>query len=215
MSGEFQIDVISDVVCPWCYVGQRRLAAALAQLPADDPARRATLRWHPFQLNPDMPPAGISRKTYAETKFGSPKRVAELNARLVAVGETLGIPFAFDHIVHQPNTLDAHRLINWAQAQRDASDIVERLFQAFFVDGRNIGDHTVLADIAGESGFSADAARAMLDSGEGADAIASMDERARAIGVQGVPFFIFNQRIAVSGAQEPATLLDAIAQAKA
>ncbi len=215
MADEFQIDVISDVVCPWCYIGQRRLAEARARLPEDDPARRATLRWHPFQLNPDMPPTGISRKSYVETKFGGPERAAQIYARVAAAGATVGIPFAFDRIERQPNTRDAHRLIAWAQAQGDASGLVERLFRAYFIDGRLIGEHDVLAAIAGEAGLDAVAARSLLDSEEGTDAITLMDSRAREIGVQGVPFFIFNQHIAVSGAQEPATLLDAIAQARA
>ncbi len=214
MAGEFQIDVISDVVCPWCYIGQRRLAEALGQLPDDDDARQTPIRWHPFQLNPDLPQEGVPRKAYLEDKFGGPERAAQIYARVAAAGATVGIPFAFDRIVRQPNTRDAHRLIAWAQAQRDASDLVERLFRAYFIDGRMIGDPTVLAAIAGEAGFDADAARAMLDSEEGADAVTLMDQRAREIGVQGVPFIIFNQHIAVSGAQEPATLLDAIAQAR-
>ncbi len=214
MSEEFQIDVISDVVCPWCYIGQRRLAEARARLPEDDPARRATIRWHPFQLNPDLPPEGISRKAYVEGKFGGPERAAQVYARVAAAGATTGIPFAFDRIERQPNTRDAHRLIAWAQSQRDASDLVERLHHANFIEGRFLGDHVVLAAIAGEAGFDAESARALLDSGEGADAITRMDQRAREIGVQGVPFFIFNQHIAVSGAQEPAALLDAISQAK-
>jgi predicted DsbA family dithiol-disulfide isomerase len=215
MADEFQIDVISDVVCPWCYIGHRRLAEARARLPEGDPARRATLRWHPFQLNPDMPPTGISRKSYVETKFGGPERAAQIYARVAAAGATVGIPFAFDRIERQPNTRDAHRLIAWAQAQGDASGLVERLFRAYFIEGRLIGQHDVLAAIAGEAGLDAVAARALLDSEEGADAITLMDSRAREIGVQGVPFFIFNQHIAVSGAQEPAILLDAIAQARA
>jgi predicted DsbA family dithiol-disulfide isomerase len=215
MPDEFRLDVISDVVCPWCYIGQRRLAEARSRLPEDDPARRAKLRWHPFQLNPDMPPMGISRQSYAEAKFGGPQRAAEIHARVSAAGATVGIAFAFDRIERQPNTRDAHRLIHWAQAQRDASDLVERLFRAFFVDGRDIGDRAVLAAVAGEAGFDSGTARAMLESGEGADAIDAMERRAREIGVQGVPFFILNRRIAVSGAQEPAVLLDAIARAKA
>jgi predicted DsbA family dithiol-disulfide isomerase len=214
MADEFQIDVISDVVCPWCYIGQRRLAAALARLPAGDVARRAAIRWHPFQLNPDLPPEGISRKTYLEGKFGDPARAAQIYARVTAAGATAGIPFAFDRIERQPNTRDAHRVIAWAQAKRDASDLVERLFRAYFIEGRAIGDRDVLATIAGEAGFDPADARSMLDSVEGVDAIAVMDGRAREIGVQGVPFFIFNQHIAVSGAQEPDTLLDAIAQAR-
>ena len=214
MADEFQIDVISDVVCPWCYIGQRRLAQALARLPEDDAARRAPIRWHPFQLNPDLPHAGVPRKAYLEDKFGGPERAAQIYARVSAAGATVGIPFAFERIERQPNTRDAHRLIAWAQAQGDASDLVERLFRAYFIDGRAIGDHAVLSAIAGEAGFDAAAAQVLLDSDEGVDAIALMDSRAREIGVQGVPFFIFNQHIAVSGAQEPDALLGAIAQAK-
>jgi predicted DsbA family dithiol-disulfide isomerase len=215
MADEFQIDVISDVVCPWCYIGQRRLAQALARLPDDDAARRAPIRWHPFQLNPDLPQGGVPRKTYLEDKFGGPERAAQIYARVAAAGATVGIPFAFDRIERQPNTRDAHRLINCAQAQGDASDMVERLFRAYFSEGRAIGDHAILAAIAGEAGLDSAAARILLDSDAGIDAIALMDGRAREIGVQGVPFFIFNQHIAVSGAQEPDVLLDAIAQARA
>ncbi len=215
MADDFQIDVISDVVCPWCYIGQRRLAAAISRLPEDDDARRAPVRWHPFQLNPDLPRTGIPRKRYLEDKFGDPIRVAQIAARVAAAGASAGIAFAFDRIEIQPNTLDAHRLIGWAQSRGDASDLVERLFHAYFVEGRALGDHAVLAAIAGEAGLPSDAARRLLDSDEGMDAIALMDRRAREIGVQGVPFFIFNQRVAVSGAQEPEMLLDAIAQARA
>ena len=215
MADEFEIDVISDVVCPWCYIGQRRLAAALARLPDGDEARATVIRWHPFQLNPDLPPDGIARSAYVEGKFGGRERAAQVYARVAAVGAAMGIPFAFDRIQRQPNTRDAHRLIAWAQAQRDASDLVDGLFRAFFIDGRDLGDRDVLATIAGEADFDSAAARGFLDSGEGDDAIALMDRRAREIGVQGVPFFIFNQHIAVSGAQEPDVLLGAIAQARA
>jgi predicted DsbA family dithiol-disulfide isomerase len=215
MADEFQIDVISDVVCPWCYIGQRRLAEARARLPEGDDARRAPIRWHPFQLNPDLPQQGVSRKAYLEDKFGGPERAAQIYARVAAAGATVGIPFNFVGIERQPNTRDAHRLIAWAQDQRDAGDLVERIHRAYFIEGRLIGEHDVLAAIAGEAGFDAGAARAMLDSEEGIDAIAMMDRRAREMGVQGVPFFIFNQHIAVSGAQEAGALLDAIAQAKA
>ena len=215
MADEFQIDVISDVVCPWCYIGQRRLAEALARLPDDDAARRAPIRWHPFQLNPDLPQGGVPRKAYLEDKFGGPERAAQIYARVSAAGKMVDIPFAFDRIERQPNTRDAHRLISWVQAQGDASDLVERLFHAYFLEGRAIGDHAVLAAIAGEAGLDSAAARILLDSDAGVEAIAVMDGRAREIGVQGVPFFIFNQHIAVSGAQEPDVLLDAIAQARA
>jgi predicted DsbA family dithiol-disulfide isomerase len=214
MPGDFQIDVISDVVCPWCYIGQRRLAQARARLAPDDPARSAVVRWHPFQLNPDLPRAGVARRAYLEDKFGGPERAAQIYARVSAAGATVGIPFAFDRIERQPNTLDAHRLIAWAQERGDASDLVERLFHAYFVEGRAIGDREVLALIAGEAGLDAAAARAWLASDEGSDDIARMDQRAREIGVGGVPFFIFNEKVAVSGAQEPDVLRDAMNQAR-
>jgi predicted DsbA family dithiol-disulfide isomerase len=215
MADRFQIDVISDVVCPWCYIGQRRLAQALARLPADDAARCASVHWYPFQLNPDLPQEGVPRRTYLEDKFGGPERAAQIYARVAAAGATVGIPFAFDRIAVQPNTRDAHRLIAWAQAKGDAGGLVERLFHAYFIEGRAIGDRDVLVAIAAGAEFDAAAARDMLASDEGIDAIALMDQRARDLGVQGVPFFIFNQRVAVSGAQEPETLLQAIARAHA
>jgi predicted DsbA family dithiol-disulfide isomerase len=215
MADEFQIDVISDVVCPWCYIGQRRLAEALARLPADDAARHAQVRWHPFELNPGLPRAGVPRKAYLEDKFGGPERAAQIYARVSAAGATVGIPFAFERIDVQPNTRDAHRLIAWAQQAGDASELVARLFHAYFSDGRAIGEHAVLAAIAGDAGLDAAAAMAMLASDEGVEPVALMEQRARDVGVQGVPFFIFDQRVAVSGAQEPEALLGAIAQARA
>jgi predicted DsbA family dithiol-disulfide isomerase len=214
MADEFQIDVISDVVCPWCFIGQRRLAEARAQLPDDDPARQARVRWHPFQLNPDLPREGVPRKAYLEDKFGGAERAAQIYARVAAAGVTVGIPFAFERIERQPNTLDAHRLIAWAQARGDAGDLVERLFCAYFIEGRAIGERSVLSAIAGEAGFDAPAARAWLDSDEGVEDVARMDRRAREIGVGGVPFFIFNAHVAVSGAQEPDVLRGAMVQAR-
>jgi predicted DsbA family dithiol-disulfide isomerase len=209
------IDVISDVVCPWCYVGKRRLEAALSELAAREPALRPFVSWHPFQLNPDLPREGIDRRAYVEGKFGGPERARQVYERIRAVGAEVGIAFAFGAIARQPNTRDAHRLISWAQAQGDADALVERLFRAYFLDGRFIGDHAILAAIAGEAGLDADAARAHLASEQGDEAIVAMDRRVRELGVEGVPFFIFEGRIAVSGAQEPQVLLDAIAEARA
>jgi predicted DsbA family dithiol-disulfide isomerase len=208
------IDVISDVVCPWCYIGKRRLEAALAQLAVREPGLRPLVSWHPFQLNRDLPREGIARRAYVEGKFGGPEGAREVYQRVGAVGALVGIPFAFAEIARQPNTRDAHRLISWAQAQGDADALVERLFRAYFLDGRFIGNHGVLAAIAGEAGLDADAARGYLASEQGTDAIVSMDRRVRELGVGGVPFFIFDGRVAVSGAQEPETLLDAIAESR-
>ena len=207
------IDVISDVVCPWCYIGRRRLGAALDQFGSAAPGVRALVSWHPFQLNPDLPREGIDRGVYLERKFGAGKGAGEIYARVRAAGESVGIDFAFEKITRQPNTLDAHRLISWAQARGDAEEVVERLFRAYFVEGRLIGDRDVLAAIAGEAGLPADQARSHLDSNEGAAAIAEMDRRVRELGVTGVPFFIFGGRVAVSGAQPPDVLAQAMAEA--
>jgi predicted DsbA family dithiol-disulfide isomerase len=210
----FPIDVISDVVCPWCFIGKRRLEAALAGLRASDPDLAPIVHWHPFQLNPELPSAGVDRRTYLEAKFGGPARAAEIYARVRAAGETVGIAFAFERIVRQPNTLDAHRLIVWAQTQGDAGPLVEALFTAYFLDGRDIGERAVLAAIAGEAGLDAVMARKILDGDDWAGRVRGMDARARELGVGGVPFFIFAERVAVSGAQEPAALLQAIDQAR-
>jgi len=211
------VDVVSDVVCPWCYIGKRRLDSALARLREADPDLPIAVRWHPFQLNPDLPPEGVDRREYLDAKFGGPQRAQEIYARVRAAGETVGIPFAFDAIRRQPNTLDAHRLIAWAQTRRegDADALVEKMFRAYFLDGRHVGDHEELVKVAAAAGFDPDDARRFLASDELRDAVAGADLRAREMGISGVPFFIFDGKTAVSGAQEPETLLDAIAQARA
>jgi predicted DsbA family dithiol-disulfide isomerase len=211
------VDVVSDVVCPWCYIGKRKLEAALGELAVQDPAAEPAVRWHPFQLNPDLPPQGIPRSAYLHAKFGGESRAADIYARVKAVGVEVGIAFDFDRIEVQPNTLPAHRLIAWAQERADAvvtSDLVERLFQAYFVQGRAIGEPEVLAQIASEAGLERDAAREMLASSEGLAAVSAEDREARSVGINGVPFFIFNGSTAVSGAHDPKTLLEAIAKAR-
>ena len=207
------IDVISDVVCPWCYIGRRRLDTALAQFAAEEPQVRPLVSWHPFQLNPDLPREGVDRQLYLARKFGGSRSAAEIYERVRAAGKTVGIDFAFEKIRRQPNTLDAHRLISWAQAQGSAEEVVERLFRAYFLEGRFVGDRDVLAAIAGEAGFPPEVAEDYLASGEDAGTIAEMDRRVRELGVTGVPFFIFGGKLAVSGAQEPHVLSGAMAQA--
>jgi predicted DsbA family dithiol-disulfide isomerase len=206
------IDVLSDVVCPWCYIGKRRLEAALAMLASARPELRPRVTWHPFELNPDLPRGGVERRAYIEAKLGGRMRAEQARARLEAIGASLGIGFRFDAIARQPNTLDAHRLIVWAQSERDGDTLVERLFVAFFVEGRDVGDRDELARLAGEAGFDAAAAKAMLASDALGDRVAATEARARELGVSGVPFFIMNARVAVSGAHEPATLVAAIDQ---
>ena len=208
------IDVISDVVCPWCYIGKRRLEAALAKLAASQPELRPRVSWHPFELNPDMPPEGVDRREYVRGKFGDGERARAIYERLVGVGDQVGLALAFDAIPRQPNTRDAHRLIAWGQGQGDADALVERLFRAFFMEGCDIGDRASLAALAGEAGYDADAARAYLASDEGRELVEAASRRARELGVNGVPFFIFDNKVAVSGAQESDTLLEAIAEAR-
>ena len=212
------VDIVSDVVCPWCYIGKRKLETALAELDAREPGLAILRRWHPFQLNPDLPAEGIVRAAYLETKFGGKARAAEIYARVRAAGADVDIPFDFDRIERQPNTLDAHRLIAWAQQRGDghATDtLVERLFRAYFIEGRLLTDTEQLIDIAHDAGFPEREVREMLASAAGRSDVEAEDREARAVGISGVPFFIFNGKTAVSGAHEPATLLEAIAAARA
>lgn len=216
-SAVLAIDVISDVVCPWCYIGKYKLEAALHSLQASETALAIAVRWHPFQLNPDLPPTGVPRSSYLAAKFGAADRAAAIYARVKQVGDEVGIPFAFERITRQPNTLEAHRLIAWAQARGDldaTGGLVERLFHAYFIDGEFIGERETLVRAAAAAGFDPSAARAMLASDDGRDTVAAEDRESRSVGIQGVPFFIFNGRTAVSGAHDPSTLLDAIAAAR-
>ena len=210
------IDIVSDVVCPWCYIGKRKLEAAL------DLAQQAGLpepeiRWHPFQLNPDMPLEGISRQQYLQDKFGGAQRAAEIYARVKAAGLGAGLDLDIDGIALQPNTLAAHALIAFAQEQGAgaASEVKERLLKAYFVERRFIGSADVLVEVAREAGLDGDAARAFITDPQQLQRVAQADAQARGMGISGVPFFIFNQKLAVSGAQDPANLLAAMQQALA
>ena len=208
------IDIVSDVVCPWCYIGKRKLEAALA-LPQAAELPKVQIRWHPFQLNPDLAPEGVSRKQYLEDKFGGAERAAEIYARVRAAGKGAGLDLNIDGISLQPNTLAAHTLIAFAQQHGAGSDVKERLLKAYFVENRFIGSIDVLVEIAVEAGLDAEAARLWLTDPAQLQAVAQADAQARGMGIGGVPFFIFNQKLAVSGAQDPATLLDAMRQAVA
>src|SRR5580700_10629412 len=167
------IDIISDVICPWCYIGKRRLEKAITAL---DRQHEVQVRWLPFQLNPTMPKEGISRKDYRIRKFGSWERSLELDAKVVAVGETEGIHFAFDRIDRTPNSVDAHRLIWLADQQGSQDAIVEALFRAYFSDGRDISDRETLIDVVAEAGIERQLAKAMLNSDEGRNAINEAEE---------------------------------------
>ncbi len=207
--GIVTIDVISDVVCPWCYLGKRRLEAAIAEA-----GTQVEIHWRPFQLDPTVPPTGLDRKAYMLGKFGDQARIDAAHARLGEAGAAAGISFAFDRIMRTPNTLDAHRLIRWADPAGCQDGVVEALFRAYFVEGRDIGDRKVLVEIGAAEGLDATLVYRLLASG--ADESDTRDEIASAVrlGVNGVPFFIFAGRYAVSGAQEARVLAGAIAKAR-
>jgi predicted DsbA family dithiol-disulfide isomerase len=199
------IDVVSDVVCPWCFVGKRRLDRAVAEagLPL-------AVSWRPYQLDPSIPPGGRDRRDYMQAKFGSAEKIKHIQERLEGVGEAVGIAFAFDRIAISPNTLDAHRLIRWAGETGVEGDIVEALFQAYFVEGRDIGDRSVLADVAGAHGMERDAVAARLASDEDRDAVRREIDAAQQIGVAGVPTFILAGRYALVGAQPTEEIVAAL-----
>jgi predicted DsbA family dithiol-disulfide isomerase len=202
------IDVISDVVCPWCYLGKRRLERAIGLLPQLD----FVVRWHPFRLDPTIPPGGIDRGDYLTGKFGSLDAVAATHASLTALGDREGIVFHFGAIARAPNTVDAHRLIRWASAIGLGEVMVEHLFQAYFTEGIDVGDRSALAGLAAELGMSGDIAARLASEEDSSEVIAEVEEAYR-IGVSGVPCFIIDRRYAVIGAHPPETLVEAIRQA--
>ncbi len=204
------IDVVSDVVCPWCYLGEKRLALALAE-----EAAPVTIRWRPYQLDPTIPDGGLDRAEYMERKFGRDGRLKAVHDHLVKLGAEVGLPFAFEKIERAPNTLDAHRVIRWAASTGAQSEVVDRLFRAYFVEGRDVGDRAVLLEIAGESGLDTELVERLLAEGADVGAVRSEIAEAQAIGVTGVPFFIFAGRLGVPGAQDVSVLRRAIAEARA
>jgi predicted DsbA family dithiol-disulfide isomerase len=198
------IDIVSDVVCPWCYLGEKRLEEALAKEPGP-----VAVRWRPYQLDPTIPKGGLDRGEYMAKKFGKSGRLQSIHDNLSRLGAELGVPFAFDKIERSPNTLDAHRLIRWSASAGVQEQVVDRLFKAFFVEGRDIGDRAVLTEIAAECGLDAGLIEKLLAEGADAELVRQEIEQAQAMGVSGVPFFIFAGRIGVPGAREPSAVGDA------
>ncbi|MGE0117644.1 MAG: DsbA family oxidoreductase [Dongiaceae bacterium] len=194
-----RLDVFSDTICPWCYVGKRRLERALKARPQPD----LTIRWRAFQLNPGMRADGMDRKAYVDAKFGSAERAQAIYETVRAAGLSEGIDFAFERIKRTPNTLQSHRLIRFAAARRRQNETLEALFRAYFIDGLNIGDRAVLAEVSGDAGLDRREAADYLASDTDLETILNEDTLARRAGINGVPCFIFNGRYALSGAQEP------------
>ena len=194
-----QIDIYSDPVCPWCFIGKRRLERTLAA--RDDVS--ATITWRPFQLNPDMPPDGMDQSSYLISKFGGLERATKFHHAIAETGQGERIAFNFDRIRHTPNTLDAHRLIRFAGSHGMQCEVVEGLFTAYFMDGEDIGDHGALVRIAHRVGLDGHAVAAYLASSDDQPEVAAEDLRARRMGIDAVPCFIVNGQYAISGAQEP------------
>ena len=202
------VDVISDVICPWCFIGKRRLEKAIAAH-----GKPVTVQWHAFQLNPAMPKEGISRREYRIRKFGSWERSMQLDANIVATGKDEGILFDFDRMERTPNTVDAHRLIWVADKEGVQNAVVEALFRAYFTEGRDISNRQMLIDVVAEAGLDRGKAEAVLDGDEGIEAINDAGAEARRLRVDSVPFFVVNGKITLSGAQQPDTFLEAFMQA--
>jgi len=216
MGEPLRVDVVFDFVCPWCYIGKRRLEAALdawkAQHPADP---EPVVRWLPFQLNPEIPAGGISRCEHIERKHGPAGPSPEKQEHLVALGSSLGLAFAFDKIAVQPNTIDAHRLSGCAQGHGWQDAMVETLFRAYFMEGIDLNDHDALVSLAASVGFEWGRVALYLGSATDVRTVMRMELEARVAGIDIVPFFIFNGEVTVAGAQEENVLLEAMARATA
>jgi predicted DsbA family dithiol-disulfide isomerase len=203
-----QIDVVSDVVCPWCFIGKRRLEKALALKP--DIA--VEVRFHPYFLNPWIPREGMPREQYLTTKFGSVDRYTDIAKRVAAAAAAEGLTYAVDKMKRQPNTLDCHRLILWAQASGRAAEMKQRLMDLYFTEGADLSDGEVLVRAAADCGLDPDKTRAMLASDADLDRVATAANAAKDAGINGVPTFILGGVAAVSGAQDPQVLANAIEQ---
>ena len=201
-----QIDVISDTVCPWCYIGKRRLERALSLRPQIE----FDVRWRPFQLDPATPLEGVDRKTYIERKFGSSEKIKPIHAALLKAGEDEGIPFAFEKITRTPNTLNSHRVIRWAHSLGVQDQLVESLFRAYFVEGADIGQIKVLAAIADNVGLDGELVEELLSSDADRESVEREDTMARKIGINGVPTFLIGGTVLVNGAQDAEHLVRVI-----
>jgi len=205
------IEIYSDVVCPWCYIGKRRLERALDQL---NGAALARITWRPYQLNPTMPKDGMARTTYLAAKFGSLDAFRQMEEHVLAAGAAEHIPFAFQRVARTPNTFLAHRLMWHAEQQGCQDDVVESLFRGYFTEGADIGSVPVLGQLAGRAGLDAVAVESFLQREEGTTEVKAEEAAGHRIGIRGVPYFVLNGSISISGAQPPDIFVSAIRQAE-
>jgi len=211
MATPLTIDVVSDVVCPWCFIGKHRLEQAL-ELRPDIPVE---IRWRPYFLNDWVPREGISRDEYLTTKFGSPERYKAIAGRVAAAAKAEGLVYNVDGVKRQPNTLDCHRLILWARNGGASGKMKQRLMELYFTEGADLTDREVLVKAAADCGMDAEVTRELLASDRDVERVTQEANQAKEAGIEGVPCFIFGGVLAVSGAQEPAYLADAMARAAA
>ena len=198
------VDIVSDTICPWCYIGKRRFERALDISGRNDVA----ISWRPFQLNPDMPPEGMTRDDYVRAKFGGGDRPRQIYQAIAESGREAGIEFQFSRIRRTPNTVLSHRLIYWSAKQERQEEVVGELFRSYFEDGLDIGNLEVLADCARRAGLDQELAHEYLQSDEGRQEVVASDVYARRLGINGVPCFIVNRKYAVSGAQPPSAFVE-------
>ncbi len=201
-----KIDVISDTVCPWCYIGKRRLERALSLRPQ----MSFDVRWRPFQLDPSTPAEGVDRKSYIERKFGSSEKIKPIHTALLKAGEDEGIPFAFEKITRTPNTINSHRLIRWSHSMGVQDAVVELLFRRYFVDGADIGQISTLIQIGADAGMDAELVEELMNSDADRENVEREDSLARKIGIEGVPTYLIGGKSLVSGAQDAEMLVRVI-----
>jgi predicted DsbA family dithiol-disulfide isomerase len=205
-SASVHVDVVSDVVCPWCYIGKRRLEAAIAL----NPDIAVDINWRPYFLNPWIPREGIDRQTYLETKFGSAERYEVIAERVAAAAAMEGLPYAPGKISRQPNTLDCHRLILWSRSATDPGRVKQRLMELYFAEGADLSDPKVLIQAAIDCGMDGELVRRLLASDADVDRVETDANNAKEAGIDGVPCFVFGGSVIVTGAQSPEYLASAI-----
>jgi predicted DsbA family dithiol-disulfide isomerase len=201
-----QIDIVSDTVCPWCFIGKRKLELALTQRP-DIPF---DIRWRAYRLDPNVPRGGVDRRAYMKAKFGDSPRTSAMSDAIKAAGESVDIAFAFNKIEKRPDTIDSHRLIRWAESGGKQNDVVERLFKAYFEEGRDIGDPAVLIEVASDAGMDAPLVQELLAKDADRELVEQEDALAHRMGISGVPTFIFANKYLISGAHDADKLVRVI-----
>jgi predicted DsbA family dithiol-disulfide isomerase len=205
-----QIDIVSDTVCPWCFIGKRRIERAMAMRPDV----KFEVFWRPYRLDPSVPREGVDRRAYLKAKFGDSPRSSAMGDAIRSEGAGEGIEFAFDKIAKTPNTLDSHRLVRWAGGAGIQDEVVERLFKAYFIEGRDVGDPSVLGDIAAEAGMDGELVARLLAGEADLEPVEREAGMANEMGISGVPTFIFDSRFMISGAREPELLVKVIDKAR-